>query len=288
MGLSQSILTGIDGLRNREVHSSNCGTPHNLPSGTRRSRTVDRPTDGIRARQPLQRRTSAIANTCVGTMNRPKRTLSHAEESSEGLTMVYVERLLRRSEGVRLVSEPAASPPEEGVIDVWAQIPDRRFAGQAWLEPLRRWTGRTVDDLTSTVEQTVSAMDGNGVDLVLLSAWRGPEGWLITNDDVARAIDAEPGRFRGLASVDLADPVGAVRTIRLWWTVSVSLGSAWCRGCEACRRTTAGTTPSTPRVSSAACPSVFRSATPARCGSRKQDVSSRTSRTSCWTSPSSS
>jgi predicted TIM-barrel fold metal-dependent hydrolase len=111
-------------------------------------------------------------------------------------------------------SEAPASAPEGGVIDVWAQIPGREFAGQPWLEPLRRWTGRTVDDLTSSVELTVAAMDRSGVELALLSAWCGPGGWLITNDDVARAVDAAPGRFRGLASVDLSDPAGAVRTIR--------------------------------------------------------------------------
>ncbi|MHA7872923.1 MAG: amidohydrolase family protein, partial [Hyphococcus sp.] len=42
----------------------------------------------------------------------------------------------------------------------------------------------------------------------------GPDGALITNDDVAAQIDAAPDRFRGLASVNLHDPVGAVREIR--------------------------------------------------------------------------
>ena len=102
------------------------------------------------------------------------------------------------------------------IIDVWGQIVTERMAKAPWLETLLRWTGRDGGAMASSVEQTLAAMDEAGVDLMLLSAWHGPEGSLIGNEEVAAQIDAAPERFRGLASVDLTDPMGAVREIRQW------------------------------------------------------------------------
>ena len=101
------------------------------------------------------------------------------------------------------------------IIDVWGQITTERMAKAPWLETLLRWTGQDGKGATS-VPQTLAAMDEAGVDMMLLSAWRGPEGSLISNEEVAAQIDAAPDRFRGLASVDLTDPMGAVREIRQW------------------------------------------------------------------------
>lgn len=98
-------------------------------------------------------------------------------------------------------------------VDVWAQILTERMATATWLAPLLRWTGRDAP-LMPTVTETLEAMDEAGVDVALLSAWHGPHGALITNDEVAAQVHEAPERFRGLASVDLADPMGAVREIR--------------------------------------------------------------------------
>ena len=57
-------------------------------------------------------------------------------------------------------------------------------------------------------------MEEGGVDIALLSAWHGPESDLISNEEVARQIDAAPTRFRGLASVDLHNPMAGVGEIR--------------------------------------------------------------------------
>jgi uncharacterized protein len=100
-------------------------------------------------------------------------------------------------------------------IDVWAQITTERMAKRPWLETLLRWTARGAGEVPS-VESTVQAMDAAGVDIALLSAWHGPEGSLISNEEVARQIDAEPTRFRGLATVDLDRPMESVREIRRW------------------------------------------------------------------------
>ncbi|PWE17854.1 amidohydrolase [Marinicauda salina] len=101
-----------------------------------------------------------------------------------------------------------------GAIDVWAQLPTETMARQPWMETLLRWIGRDADAILPTPETAIETMDAAGVDIALLSAWHGPGGPLISNADVAGAVDAAPERFRGLASVDLARPMEAVRELR--------------------------------------------------------------------------
>ena len=103
-----------------------------------------------------------------------------------------------------------------GAIDVWAQLTTERMATQPWLETLLRWTGQTGAPLTPSPQMTLDAMDEAGVDISILSAWHGPMGSLISNEEVSVQIDAAPQRFRGLASVDLNSPMQAVREIRKW------------------------------------------------------------------------
>ena len=100
-----------------------------------------------------------------------------------------------------------------GTVDVWAQITTPRMAERPWLKTLLRWTGRT-DGFLPTVASTLEAMDEAGVDIALLSAWHGPEGSLISNDEVADQIAQAPLRFRGLATVDLNAPMDGVREVR--------------------------------------------------------------------------
>jgi uncharacterized protein len=50
--------------------------------------------------------------------------------------------------------------------------------------------------------------------MMLLSAWHGPDGVLISNEDVADKVGQAPDRFKGLATVDLRNPMQAVRDIR--------------------------------------------------------------------------
>lgn len=98
------------------------------------------------------------------------------------------------------------------VIDVWAQQPTERFMQSAWLDSLLRWTG--TERAVPPLEVTVAAMDDAGVSTALLCAWGTPDGMLIDNDEVARTVAEYPDRFRGVASVDLRDPMGSVREIR--------------------------------------------------------------------------
>lgn len=97
-------------------------------------------------------------------------------------------------------------------IDVWAQHVDEAFMAQPWLEPLLRWTG--ISRQPPSLDALLEAMDGQDIEVALLSAWHGPHGWLVDNEQVAAAIERYPRRLRGLAAVDITDPVAAVAHVR--------------------------------------------------------------------------
>jgi predicted TIM-barrel fold metal-dependent hydrolase len=100
-------------------------------------------------------------------------------------------------------------------IDVWMQHPTARFLRSDMLASLRRWTGGTIPDADIPIETTLASMDAAGVELGVLSAWRGPGGAdLVSNDEVAQWIAAYPTRLAGLATVDLDRPMEAVRELR--------------------------------------------------------------------------
>src|SRR3989338_9669137 len=101
-----------------------------------------------------------------------------------------------------------------GAIDVWAQLTTERMAAQPWLATLLRWTGQEEKPLVPSAERTVAAMDAADVDISLIAAWYGPQGALISNEEVAAQIQAAPPRFRGLASADIRNPAEAAREIR--------------------------------------------------------------------------
>jgi predicted TIM-barrel fold metal-dependent hydrolase len=100
------------------------------------------------------------------------------------------------------------------VIDAWAQQPGPTFAGQPWLDTLLRWTGQEHGGLAVDTDATVAAMDRGGVDVALMSAWCGPTGMLISNDEVAGLVARHPARFRGVGTADIRSPAAACRELR--------------------------------------------------------------------------
>ena len=93
------------------------------------------------------------------------------------------------------------------------QHPTERFLRQPFLESLLRWTGR--EEISEVpVPTTIAAMDKASVSCGLIAAWYGPQGALISNDEVAGFVAQYPDRLLGLASVDLTQPVKAVRELR--------------------------------------------------------------------------
>jgi predicted TIM-barrel fold metal-dependent hydrolase len=101
-----------------------------------------------------------------------------------------------------------------GVIDVWMQHPTKRLLSHEMFEPLRRWAGLPDPDVEPPVGTTIASMDAAGVELGLISAWHGPEGSLISNDEVAGFVAAQPDRLAGIAAVDVRRPVPAVHELR--------------------------------------------------------------------------
>ena len=100
------------------------------------------------------------------------------------------------------------------VVDAWMQHPSKGFLGHPMFESLRRWSRDTLPEGDIPIEATVQAMDDAGVRLGLISAWWGPQGPLIGNDEVASHVRRHPDRFVGVASVDLHRPMDAVRELR--------------------------------------------------------------------------
>jgi predicted TIM-barrel fold metal-dependent hydrolase len=105
------------------------------------------------------------------------------------------------------------------IIDVWTQHPTSRMLDHPMLDSLKRWTrGDGALAAFSSGEPpigvTLRAMDDGGVALALLSAWVGPQGALISNDEVAASVAASPDRLVGIGSVDLASTRQAVLEVR--------------------------------------------------------------------------
>ena len=99
-------------------------------------------------------------------------------------------------------------------IDVWMQHPTLRFLEHEMFDSLRRWTGQATPTEELPLATTIAAMDAGGIEIGLASAWHGPDGALISNNEVAGFVAAHPTRLAGLASVDLRHPVQAGRELR--------------------------------------------------------------------------
>ncbi len=100
------------------------------------------------------------------------------------------------------------------VVDAWMQHPSPEFLVHPMFDSLRRWTRAEAIPTELPLEATLQSMDAAGVGTGLLSAWWGPGGPLIPNDFVAEIVSKHPDRFRGVAAVDLARPMEAVRELR--------------------------------------------------------------------------
>jgi len=100
------------------------------------------------------------------------------------------------------------------LIDAWAQHPTLRHLQDPMFESLRRWTKAPPPTAELPVAATVAAMDAAGVHTSLISAWVGPQGAMISNDEVAGFVAQAGGRLVGVASVDIRRPMSAMREVR--------------------------------------------------------------------------
>ncbi|MCA9682089.1 MAG: hypothetical protein KC457_07820 [Myxococcales bacterium] len=74
------------------------------------------------------------------------------------------------------------------IIDAWIQHPTPSFIGDPLFASLRRWMGMTTLPTSIPVEFTLAALDAAGIERGLLSAWWGPSGPMLSNDEVARMV----------------------------------------------------------------------------------------------------
>lgn len=101
------------------------------------------------------------------------------------------------------------------IIDAWMQHPTGPFMKHPIFASLLRWMGVDPENMPEIpLDMTVAAMDMAGVDRALLSAWWGPGGPMLSNEEVAAYVEQYPERFVGVCSVDLNRPMDAVRELR--------------------------------------------------------------------------
>ena len=100
------------------------------------------------------------------------------------------------------------------IVDAWIQHPTPAFIRQPMFDTLRRWMGLTEVPQAVPLELSLGALRTAGVERALITAWYGPHGPLITNDEVAAFVRAAPELLVGVASVDLTRPMEAVRELR--------------------------------------------------------------------------
>ncbi|MAF66309.1 MAG: amidohydrolase [Planctomycetes bacterium] len=100
------------------------------------------------------------------------------------------------------------------IIDAWIQHPTPRMLAEPMFDSLRRWTkaAGAIEDVP--IERTLGVLDQAGIDRALICAWSSPRGALITNDEVAAFVAADPDRLIGVASVELHRPMEGVRELR--------------------------------------------------------------------------
>lgn len=104
------------------------------------------------------------------------------------------------------------------IIDAWMQLPNKAYLLDPMFDSLRRWptAWRTLaqDNPDISHDEALKTFREQGVTRTIASAWWGPAGPMITNDEVAAAVKANHGYVAGIASVDINRPMDAVRELR--------------------------------------------------------------------------
>ena len=102
------------------------------------------------------------------------------------------------------------------IVDAWMQHPTPRLWSDEMFETVFRWTRTEHVDRSAPlpIEATLASLDAGRVTTGLVCAWVGPQGALVSNDEVAEFVRASAGRLVGVASVDIRKPMKAVRELR--------------------------------------------------------------------------
>lgn len=100
------------------------------------------------------------------------------------------------------------------IIDAWIQHPTLRHSQDPMFDSLRRWAKDSLPRAELPVATTLAALDAAGIQRALTCAWVGPQGAMISNDEVAGFVAASNGRLVGVGSVNLKRPMEAMREVR--------------------------------------------------------------------------
>ena len=65
-----------------------------------------------------------------------------------------------------------------------------------------------------TLDEVIAEMDAGGVDIGVASSFKFLDTWVVTNDETAVYVAAAPDRFIGSFTVDIRDPMPAMREFR--------------------------------------------------------------------------
>lgn len=109
-----------------------------------------------------------------------------------------------------MIIDAWGQPPSSGFINKLPEI-QRLFAQSGQGELLKK----SVSDPHWSLDpkELIKLMDDAGVDKIFLTAWCGPKGWIVTNDEIHRYVEYNPSRIYGVGTVNLNDPVEAVQEI---------------------------------------------------------------------------
>lgn len=99
------------------------------------------------------------------------------------------------------------------IIDAWIQHPTPGFLQDPIFASLLRWT-KQKGDRPIPLATTLAALRQASVNKALISAWYGPKGVMISNEEVASFVAEAPGILVGVGSVDLSRPRQAVLQVR--------------------------------------------------------------------------
>ena len=102
-------------------------------------------------------------------------------------------------------------------IDAWATpLPARPLS--EYPAPIRhvmeRYGSGGAFETGVDVGRMIEEMDEAGVEQAILSSFHFEDDWFVTNDAVAAHVRERPDRFIGACSVDIRDPMPAIRELR--------------------------------------------------------------------------
>jgi predicted TIM-barrel fold metal-dependent hydrolase len=104
-----------------------------------------------------------------------------------------------------------------GAVDAWASImsPEtaKRWPDSFW-HIFRKYGVEQRFRRGFSVEEVLAEMDEGEVEIAVLSSFKFLDSWIVTNDETANYVAAAPERFFGCFTVDIRDPMPAMREFR--------------------------------------------------------------------------